>query len=77
MVPALSLPRTIMDQERLAAIIDAAWESRDNIVPAKKDEARDAIEAALDGLDAGRFRVAEKRGDAWHVNEWLKKAVLL
>jgi 2,3,4,5-tetrahydropyridine-2,6-dicarboxylate N-succinyltransferase len=66
-----------MHQERLAAIIDAAWESRDNVTPEKKDEARDAIEAALDGLDAGRFRVAEKGGSTWRVNEWLKKAVLL
>jgi 2,3,4,5-tetrahydropyridine-2,6-dicarboxylate N-succinyltransferase len=66
-----------MDQERLVAIIDAAWESRDNLTSATTDEARDAVEAALDGLDAGRFRVAEKAGSTWHVNEWLKKAVLL
>jgi 2,3,4,5-tetrahydropyridine-2-carboxylate N-succinyltransferase len=32
---------------------------------------------ALDGLDAGTYRVAEKRGGKWQVNEWLKKAVLL
>ena len=66
-----------MDQERLAAIIDAAWENRDNVTPAQTGEIRDAIETALDGLDAGRLRVAEKRDGAWHVNEWLKKAVLL
>ncbi len=38
---------------------------------------RRVIEAALDALDAGRVRVAEKRGGAWHTNQWLKMAVLL
>ncbi len=32
---------------------------------------------ALDGLDAGRFRVAEKIDGVWRVHQWLKKAVLL
>ena len=66
-----------MDENKLAAIIDAAWEKRDGIAPATKGETRDAIEAALDGLDSGRLRVAEKRDGQWHVNEYLKKAVLL
>ena len=39
--------------------------------------ARDAVETALEMLDAGEARVAEKVDGAWRVNEWLKKAVLL
>ena len=35
------------------------------------------MEAALDGLDNGRLRVAEKIDGQWKVHEWLKKAVLL
>jgi 2,3,4,5-tetrahydropyridine-2-carboxylate N-succinyltransferase len=66
-----------MDQQKLAAIIDAAWDSRDGITPATRGETKEAIETALDGLDAGRLRVAEKRDGRWYVNEWLKKAVLL
>ena len=57
--------------------MDAAWESRDKVAPGAKGELRDAIEIALDGLDDGSLRVAEKRGGKWHTNEWLKKAVLL
>ena len=43
---------------------------------------RDAVEAALDLLDQGKARVAEKLPGAtgpnsWKVNQWLKKAVLL
>src|SRR6202043_1702027 len=39
--------------------------------------ARDAVEAALDGLDSGRLRVAEKTARGWQGNQWLKKAGLL
>ena len=62
---------------QLAAIIDAAWEARDSINPATKGEPRDAVEAALAGLDDGSFRVADKSSGEWQVNQWLKKAVLL
>jgi 2,3,4,5-tetrahydropyridine-2-carboxylate N-succinyltransferase len=57
--------------------INAAWDARDTVNAQTKGPVRDAVMAALDGLDAGKFRVAEKRGPEWHVNQWLKKAVLL
>ena len=37
----------------------------------------DAVRMAIDELDAGQARVAEKVDGNWHVNQWLKKAVLL
>jgi len=58
-------------------VIDAAWDNRSSISRATGGEVRDAIETALDGLDAGKYRVAEKRDSGWRVNQWLKKAVLL
>jgi 2,3,4,5-tetrahydropyridine-2-carboxylate N-succinyltransferase len=62
----------------LAAIIDAAWDARDTLPPATRGALRDAVEAALAGLDNGSLRVAERGSDGvWHVNQWLKKAVLL
>ena len=61
----------------LAAIIDEAWENRDGLSPATKGAVREAVEAALAELDAGRLRVAEKHGGEWVVHQWLKKAVLL
>ena len=36
-----------------------------------------AVYAAIAALDAGELRVAEKVGDAWQVNDWLQKAILL
>ena len=62
----------------LASIIDAAWEDRDTVGPATAGAVRDAVDAALDALDEGRLRVAEKASNgAWTVNQWAKKAVLL
>ena len=66
-----------MPTQHLQTAIDAAWEKRDGINSATKGEVRDAIEAALDGLDAGKFRVAEQQGGKWVTHQWLKKAVLL
>jgi 2,3,4,5-tetrahydropyridine-2,6-dicarboxylate N-succinyltransferase len=66
-----------MTEADLAATIDAAWEARETITPATTGAWREAVDAALDGLDSGRFRVAEKTGAGWRVHQWLKKAVLL
>ncbi len=66
-----------MPNAALEKTIDAAWEARDGVNLGTKGEVRDAVEAALELLDKGEARVAEKRGSSWHVNQWLKKAVLL
>jgi 2,3,4,5-tetrahydropyridine-2-carboxylate N-succinyltransferase len=61
----------------LERIVDGAWEARDTISPESRGSMREAVEAALDGLDRGELRVAEKIEGAWVVHQWLKKAVLL
>ncbi len=66
-----------MTDADLAAAVDAAWEAREGVSPATGGAVRDAVEAALDGLDTGRLRVAEKTPRGWQVHQWLKKAVLL
>ncbi|AMG72686.1 2,3,4,5-tetrahydropyridine-2,6-dicarboxylate N-succinyltransferase [Sphingopyxis granuli] len=62
----------------LQKTIEAAWDARDTVGVTTRGPVRDAVEAALGGLDDGSLRVAE-RDDAgtWQVNQWLKKAVLL
>ena len=57
--------------------IEQAWEARDTVNLETRGQVRDAVNAALDLLDTGKARVAEKRDGGWHVNQWLKKAVLL
>jgi len=67
-----------MSNDKLAKTIEDAWEGRDTIGPKTKGAVRKAVTAALDLLDAGKARVAERQADgSWHVNQWLKKAVLL
>jgi 2,3,4,5-tetrahydropyridine-2,6-dicarboxylate N-succinyltransferase len=61
----------------LAKTIDSAFEARNDVTPATKGAVRDAVDSALELLDKGEARVAEKQGGKWHVNQWLKKAVLL
>jgi 2,3,4,5-tetrahydropyridine-2,6-dicarboxylate N-succinyltransferase len=67
-----------MSTTDLAKTIDDAFERRDGIGPTTQGAVRDAVDQALDLLDRGSARVAERSADgSWHVNQWLKKAVLL
>ncbi len=66
-----------MTNTELAPIIDAAWETRDAVDASTGGPLREAVDTALDLLDGGQLRVAEKFHDEWLVHQWLKKAVLL
>jgi 2,3,4,5-tetrahydropyridine-2-carboxylate N-succinyltransferase len=66
-----------MNDSELQRLIDEAWEARETLSPATEGAVRDGVEQALDALDSGRLRVAEKIAGTWHVHQWLKKAVLL
>lgn len=64
--------------DRLAALINAAWEDRADLNTDTTGEIREAVDASLSLLDSGEVRVAAPDGSGgWTVNEWLKKAVLL
>jgi 2,3,4,5-tetrahydropyridine-2,6-dicarboxylate N-succinyltransferase len=68
-----------MSHSDLSAAIEAAWERRTELTPAARGSADGrAVQAALDLLDSGQVRVAERGGDGvWITHQWLKKAVLL
>ncbi len=66
------------DLASLEKTIETAFDGRDGISTSTRGEVREAVEAALDLLDRGAVRVAERQADGqWTVNQWLKKAVLL
>jgi 2,3,4,5-tetrahydropyridine-2,6-dicarboxylate N-succinyltransferase len=67
----------MMQHDNLARVIEAAFADRERIGFDTKGEVRDAVETALDLLDRGELRVAEKTAAGWTVHQWLKKAVLL
>ena len=75
----LSLKREAMTHAELAAEIEAAWEKRAELTPKFWGNKEDTpIARALDLLDSGKARVAERNADGeWVTHQWLKKAVLL
>jgi len=66
-----------MTENSLQRPIEDLWEQRDTLTSSTKGPARDAVEAALEAMDNGSVRVAEKIDGDWHVNQWAKKAVLM
>jgi len=62
----------------LKPVIEQAFERRAEIsIDTVEPQIREAVMEAMDQLDRGAARVAEKCDGQWIVNEWLKKAVLL
>ena len=67
-----------MSLAALESTINGAFDARDGISTSTKGEVREAVDQALETLDKGEARVAERGTDGkWKVNQWLKKAVLL
>src|ERR1700710_868017 len=67
-----------MSLASLESTVNTAFDARDGISTATKGEVRDAVAQALELLDKGEARVAEREASGkWKVNQWLKKAVLL
>jgi 2,3,4,5-tetrahydropyridine-2-carboxylate N-succinyltransferase len=59
-------------------IIETAFDQRASLdLPSASPELRSAVSTAVEMLDRGEARVAEKTTGGWLVNQWLKKAVLL
>ena len=58
-------------------IIEKLWDQRDQINFIEDNEAKKNVEIVLNLLDEGKLRVCEKIENDWHVNQWLKKAILL
>jgi 2,3,4,5-tetrahydropyridine-2-carboxylate N-succinyltransferase len=58
----------------LKKTIDEAWENRELL---NDQMVRESIFEVVDQLDRGVVRVAEKKGNQWIVNDWIKKAVIL
>ena len=61
----------------LEEIINSAFENRDDVTASTEGEIRSAVNNTLDDLDKGKIRVCEKVNNAWIVNQWIKKAILL
>ena len=58
-------------------IINTAWENKDSINGQSDKSILDAINQTIELVDSGELRVAEKNGNDWVVNQWVKKAIML
>ncbi len=63
-----------MNIESLKEKVESAWENRSLL---QENSTKNSIEAVVKELEEGKIRVAEKNNNQWHVNEWVKKAVIL
>lgn len=61
-------------KEELREKIEKAWDDRTMLT---YPDVIEAIVATIDLLDKGELRVAEPVLNTWHVNDWVKKAVIL
>src|SRR3954454_4567914 len=67
-----------MSLSALESTINGAFEARDGVSTSTRGEVREAVDHALEILDKGESRVAERGADGKRkVNQWVKKAVLL
>ena len=66
-----------MTHDHLKSFIESAYDHAGDISSKTKGVVRDAVDEALELLDNGDARVAEKIDGQWVVHQWLKKAVLL
>jgi 2,3,4,5-tetrahydropyridine-2-carboxylate N-succinyltransferase len=64
--------------QQLKVIIESAFENHSHLNSQNAPgPLKDAVQKAIDMLDSGEARVAEKIDGQWQVHQWLKKAVLL
>lgn len=74
----IRIARGLNTMHPIQTLIEESFEKRADITPATASpELKSAVMQVIDELDNGRIRVAEKHGDDWVVNQWVKKAVLL
>src|SRR6056300_1214636 len=66
-----------MNLNELEQIINKTWENRSQVDTNASEEILEAIKQTIKLTDEGKIRVAEKKGSAWIVHQWIKKAILL
>ena len=65
-----------MNLEKIEKSINEAFKNKDKIDSSDKTLS-ELVGETIELLDNGKIRVAEKKGDKWQVNQWIKKAILL
>ena len=66
-----------MNKNELEKIISQAWEKKEEVNKNSDKNIIDAINQAINDLDSGVARVAEKVDGKWITHQYLKKAIML
>jgi len=66
-----------MNTNSFEKIINEAWNNKNQVNSNSDKKLLTTISETIELLDSGKIRVAEKKGNQWHVNQWIKKAILL
>ena len=67
----------MMKTDSFEKIIIEAWNNKDRVNSKSDKKILNAISETIELLDSGKVRVSEKKDNKWHVNQWIKKAILL
>jgi 2,3,4,5-tetrahydropyridine-2-carboxylate N-succinyltransferase len=63
--------------KKIIDIIEQAFENIESINSSSDSGIISAINETISSLDSGKIRVAEKNGNEWIINQWVKKSILL
>ena len=63
--------------KKIIDIIEQAFENIESINSSSDSGIIYAINETISSLDSGKIRVAEKNGNEWIINQWVKKSILL
>ena len=66
-----------MNTDSFEKIINESWNNKSQVNSKSNKKILTAINKTIELLDSGKIRVAEKKDNQWHVNQWIKKAILL
>ncbi len=69
-----------LERRSLQECIQKAFAAREEIADwdvSRRREVKEAVENVFAALEAGELRVAEPGAEGWHVNEWVKQAILM
>ena len=66
-----------MNTNSFEKIINEAWNNKNQVNSNSDKKLLNTISETIELLDSGKIRVAEKKDNEWHVNQWIKKAILL
>ena len=66
-----------MNIDKFEKIINNSFDNKEKININSEQTVISAINETIELVDQGKIRVAEKKGNGWFVNQWIKKAILL